>query len=155
MNDIWIKPYRDVVEQQFRLTDEARRDFDDLFSRMGNLAAQCPDQAVFATKFMQSPLYGEYTQLFQKYQKLIVTPEGKSVADTEKDIKKEQVQSGAKEYVKSMASIEANAVISHMLPDEVNRLRWGGLRVVPVIGPIIQWIDNIQWVRRMFSKNKG
>ena len=104
---------------------------------------------------MQSPLYGEYTQLFQKYQKLIVTPEGKSVADTEKDIKKEQVQSGAKEYVKSMAGIEANAVISHMLPDEVNRLRWGGLRVVPVIGPIIQWIDNIQWLRRMFSKNKG
>ena len=153
MNDIWIKPCRDVVEQQFRLTDEARRDFDDLFSRMGNLAAQCSDQAAFATQFMQSPLYTEYTQMFQKYQSLIVTPDGKTVSETEKDIRKENKASSAKEYVKSMASIEANAVISHMLPDEVNRLRWGGMRVLPVIGPIIQWIDNIQWLRRLFSKN--
>lgn len=152
MNDAWIKPYRDVVEQQFRLTDEARRDFDDLYGRMGALAAQCPDQAAFATQFMQSPLYGEYTQMFQKYQKLIVTPDGKTVSETKQAIEKENKSSSAKEYVKSMASIEAKAAISHMLPDEVNRLRWGGLRVVPVIGPIIQWIDNIQWVRRMFSK---
>lgn len=152
MNESWIKPYRDIVEQQFRLTDEARGDFDNLFNRMGALAAQCPDQAAFATQFMQSPLYGEYTQMFQKYQKLIITPDGKTVTDTEKDIKKQQAKSGAKEYVKSMASIEAKAAISHMLPDEVNRVRWGGMRVLPVIGPIIQWIDNIQWVRRMFSK---
>jgi hypothetical protein len=49
-----------------------------------------------------------------------------------------------------MAEVEMNAAISHMLPDEVNRLRWGGARTLPVIGPIIQWIDNIKWIRNMF-----
>ena len=101
---------------------------------------------------MQSPLYGEYTQIFQKYQKLIITPDGKTITETEQDIKQQQVKSGAKEYAKSMVGIEVNAAISHMLPDEVNRLRWGGMRVLPVIGPVIQWIDNIQWVRRMFGR---
>ena len=68
-------------------------------------------------------------------------------------MKKENAKSTAKEHVKSMASIEANAAISHMLPDEVNRLRWGGARTLPVIGPIIQWIDNIKWIKRMFGRN--
>lgn len=152
MNENWLKPYRDAVEQQFRLTDEARRDIDDLFRRIGDLAAHCADQASFTTQFMQSPLYGEYTQIFQKYQKLIITPDGKTITETEQEIKQQQVKSGAKEYAKSMVGIEVNAAISHMLPDEVNRLRWGGMRVLPVIGPVIQWIDNIQWVRRMFGR---
>jgi len=39
-----------------------------------------------------------------------------------------------------------------MLPDEVNEVRWNGGRTLPVIGPIIQWVDNIKWIRRLLGK---
>lgn len=151
----WTKPYRDVVELQFRLSDEARQEVDGLFLRIDALAAQSPDQMTFINQFMASPLYAEYSQLFQKYQGQMIGADGQSLDDTKKQMEKEAAKSGAKEYVKSMATIEAKAAISHMLPDEVNRLRWGGLRVVPVIGPIIQWMDNIQWLRRLLGSKKN
>lgn len=61
MKDIslWIKPYRDAVEQQIRLDGDARRDVDAYFARVEEFANGCADHADFATKFMQSPLYQE------------------------------------------------------------------------------------------------
>ena len=57
MKDIslWIKPYRDGVEQQIRLDGDARRDVDAYFARVEDFAMGCADHADFATKFMQSP----------------------------------------------------------------------------------------------------
>ena len=49
-----------------------------------------------------------------------------------------------------MAEQKLNEVVTQMLPDEINSLRWGGLRAIPVIGPIIQWIGNIRWLRSLF-----
>ena len=44
-------------------------------------------------------------------------------------------------------------MVSQALPDEVNRLRWAGLwRNIPVVSDIVQWWDNVQWVKRMFGK---
>ena len=64
---------------------------------------------------------------------------------------KQQQKDMASEYAKSMAKQEANRVISRALPDEVNQLRWAGLRGIPVVGTIVQWLDNIKWFRSMFG----
>ncbi|MBO4592805.1 MAG: hypothetical protein J5678_01240 [Bacteroidaceae bacterium] len=71
-----------------------------------------------------------------------------------KEMQRKQLEDMPKEYAKSMARQEVNRVVSQALPDEVNQLRWGGLRAIPVIGPIVQWIDNIQWLRRLFGSGK-
>lgn len=149
----WIKPYRDSLVTQYRLTDEAQREVDAYFVRLEQMAAKCPDQTTFINLFMQDPMYQEYLSFFTKYQSMCVTQSGETVDQAVSTMKKENAKSTAREHVKSMASIEANAAISHMLPDEVNRLRWGGARTLPVIGPIIQWIDNIKWIKRMFGRN--
>lgn len=148
----WIKPYRDAIDLQFRLDEAAQRDVDQFFGRVGQMAAGYADQAAFATAFMQSPLYQEYTSLFTKYQKMVVTQSGETVDEATVTMKKTAAKSAAKEHVKSMAGIELNAAISHMLPDEVNRIRWAGARALPVIGPIVQWIDNIKWLRRLLGR---
>ncbi len=67
---------------------------------------------------------------------------------------KEMAQAAAKEHLKTVAGQELNRAVSHALPDEVNQLRWAGLRAVPVIGSIIQWVDNIQWIRNLFGGGK-
>ncbi|MCR4809498.1 MAG: hypothetical protein K5896_06530 [Prevotella sp.] len=69
---------------------------------------------------------------------------------TAEQMKKMQ-QEMPKEMAKSMAKQELNAAVSHALPDEVNQLRWAGLRGIPVVGSIIQWLDNIKWFRSMFG----
>lgn len=148
----WIKPYRDVVEQQFRLDDAAQQDVDGFFARLEQMAAGQKDQAAFATAFMQSPLYQEYTGLFTKYQKMVVTQTGETVEEAAKTMKKDSAKELPGEYAKDMATREVKAAISHMLPDEVNRVRWAGARALPVIGPIVQWIDNIEWLRRLFGR---
>ena len=68
-----------------------------------------------------------------------------------KEMQRKQIEDMPNEYAKSMAKQEVNRVVSQALPDEVNRLRWGGLRAIPVIGPIVQWIDNIKWLRGLFG----
>ena len=148
----WLKPYRDSLEQQYRLTPEAQRDVDAFFDRLEQMAMKCKDQGEFSTLFIQDPMFQEYNSFFTKYQKMALTPSGETVEEAKSTMQKENAASTAKEHVKSMVEIEANATISHLLPDEVNRLRWGGARTLPVIGPIIQWIDNIKWFRRMFGK---
>jgi len=148
----WVKPYRDTVEQQFSLNEEARQVVNNLFERIEQMAAACPDQMAFSNQFLKSELYTEYTQLFTKFQKQINMPEGVTTGEAFNALDNQSKSSMAKEYAKSMAKQKANEVISQMLPDEINRLRWGGARTLPVIGPVIQWIDNIKWLRRLFGK---
>ena len=71
-----------------------------------------------------------------------------------KEQQKEAAKGAAGEMAKSMTERELNRVVSQALPDEVNALSWGGLRSIPVIGSIVQWIDNIQWIRNLFGGGK-
>ena len=148
----WLKPYRDIIDQQFQLTPGARQDVDAFFSRLEQKAAECSSQAAFATAFMESPMYQEYTNLFTKYSKMVTTATGETAEEATKTMKKQAAKSAATGYVSSMANQEVNIAVSHMLPDEINQLRWGGLRAIPIIGPIVQWIDNIEWIRRILKK---
>lgn len=148
----WLAPYLSTIEEQFNLTDEARKDVDALFSKIGALAEECADQGDFSTKFLQSALYTEYTGLFTKYQSLIRMADGKSVTEATKDFDKQRESDKTKGLVTSIAGQKVNEVVSHMLPDEVNRIRWAGARALPIIGPIIQWIDNFKWLTGKFEK---
>lgn len=149
----WIKPYKDALVSQYRLTDEAQRDVDSFFTRLEQMAAKCPDQGTFTTLFLQDPMYQEYNGFFTKYQKMALTQSGETIDEAVVTMRRESDEISARENAKEMVEREVNAAVSHMLPDEVNRLRWGGARTLPIIGPIIQWIDNIKWVKRMFGKN--
>jgi len=150
----WLKPYIDSLEQQYRLTPEAQSEVDAYFNRLEGMANRCKDQAEFTTLFLQDPMYQEYTGFFTKYQKMALAASGETVEEAKETLQRENAEISAREHVKDMAEIEMNAAISHMLPDEVNRLRRGGARTLPIIGPIIQWVDNIKWVRRMFGKGE-
>jgi hypothetical protein len=110
----WIKPYRDVVEQQFRLDDAARKDVDDFFARLEQMAAGQRDQAAFATAFMQSPLYQEYTGLFTKYQQMVVTQSGETVKEAAATMKKDSAKGLPGEYAKgSKNPVHPRRVKSH------------------------------------------
>ncbi len=148
----WLKPYRDIIDQQFQLTDEARADVDAFFQKVEQMAAQCHDQMTFANAFMQSPLYQEYTGLFTKYQKMVLTESGETVEDATKSMKKEMAKDAAKGHVSSVIQQEVKIAVTRMLPDEVNEARWKGARGIPIIGEIIQWVDNIEWIRRLLGK---
>lgn len=67
---------------------------------------------------------------------------------------KAQQKDMATEYAKSSAKQELNRAVSQALPDEVNQLRWSGARAIPVVGSIIQWLDNINWIRNLFGGGK-
>lgn len=65
--------------------------------------------------------------------------------------RKETLKSMPGMMAESMAKQKAEEVISHMLPDEVNRIRWAGwARNIPIVSDIVQWMDNIAWLRRLF-----
>ena len=77
--------------------------------------------------------------------------EEQAVEEKVAELRKQQEKEMAGEYAKSMAKQELGAAVSRALPDEVNHLRWAGLRGIPVIGSIVQWLDNIKWIRSMFG----
>ncbi|MBQ8712149.1 MAG: hypothetical protein IJ551_04915 [Prevotella sp.] len=148
----WTQPYREVVEQQFRLDEASRAVFGEFFARLDKMAASSEDQAAFANQFMASPLYAEYTGLFQKYSKFVVAPDGKTVTETSASLRSQAAQAVPGMMASSAVKREANRIVSEMLPDEVNRVRWAGLRALPVIGPIVQWMDNLNLLRNFFKR---
>lgn len=81
-------------------------------------------------------------------------PDGtKAAAEAECKARKEMMASMPGMMAESAAKRTLNEMVSQALPDEVNRLRWAGLwRNIPVVSDIVQWWDNVQWVKRMFGK---
>ena len=56
-----------------------------------------------------------------------------------------------KEMMASMPGMIAESAAKRTLNEMV--LRWAGLwRNIPVVSDIVQWWDNVQWVKRMFGK---
>ena len=152
MSQAWVKPYRDVINTQYKLDEAGKQEFDAYFARVEAFAATCSDQAAFTTQYTQSPLYQEYTQLMQKYQKQVVTPDGRTVGEATANAGKIKPGNMAAECAKSMARQEVNSAVRQVLPDEVNQLRGAGLRSIPVIGSIIQLLDSIKWFRNLFGR---
>lgn len=148
----WTKPYRDVIEQQFRVDDSMRTVLDDFFSRLDQMAADSDDQTAFAQRFMASPLYTEYTDLFQKYSRQIVNADGMTSDEQKASLEKQALKAMPAMEAKAFAEREANRIVSQMLPDEVNHLRWAGLKALPVIGPILDWMDDIFQLKRIFRR---
>ena len=89
-------------------------------------------------------------KLLEKYQQQALTSTGQTVAEAAQSMREESARLSAEDHAKTMAEQKLNEVVTQMLPDEINSLRWGGLRAIPVIGPIIQWIGNIRWLRSLF-----
>ena len=71
-----------------------------------------------------------------------------------KEQQKEAAKGAAGEMAKSMSERELNRIVSQALPNEMNAMRLGGLRSIPIVGSIVQWIDNIQWIRNLFGGGK-
>lgn len=69
--------------------------------------------------------------------------------------RKDMLKSMPDMMAESMAKQKVEEVVSQMLPDSVNRLRWAGLlRNIPIVSDIVQWVDNIGMFRRILGKNK-
>lgn len=57
----------------------------------------------------------------------------------------------AQEMAKSMAEQEVNRVVHQAMPNELQQLSTSGLRSIPVLGTVLQWFDNISWIRNLFG----
>lgn len=69
--------------------------------------------------------------------------------------RKDMLKSMPGMMAESMAKQKVEEVVSQMLPDSVNRLRWAGLlHNIPIVSDIVQWVDNIGMFRRILGKNK-
>lgn len=55
---------KNVVLQSFELTDDLKKQLDELFEKINLLAKDCADAQDFETKFMSSELNQEYTDLY-------------------------------------------------------------------------------------------
>lgn len=75
--------------------------------------------------------------------------------EAESKARKDMLKSVPGMMAENAVKRELNEVISHALPDEVNRLRWAGiLRNIPIVSDIVQWADNLGMLRRLFGKTK-
>ena len=57
---------KNVLLQSYELTDEFKKELDELFDRINTFASSCTDAQDFETKFMSSDLNSEYTNLYTK-----------------------------------------------------------------------------------------
>lgn len=64
-----IDSRKSSFEMSYELTDEARKDIDELFSRIEEFGQSCKDAMDFETKFASSPLNQEYMDMFTKISK--------------------------------------------------------------------------------------
>lgn len=55
-----------AFENSYELTDEVRKEIDELFDRIKDFGKTCSDCMDFETKFASSPLNKEYTDMFTK-----------------------------------------------------------------------------------------
>ncbi|MBR4388312.1 MAG: hypothetical protein IKT00_03935 [Prevotella sp.] len=146
----WLTSRRQILDNNYRLPPEGTAEVDALFSKMEQLAMQCGDQATFEQQMATSPLSQEYNNLMAKYSKYYLV-NGQTTDENLSDMKKQAAASAAKEAVKSGVERELHIAAVRAMPEPLRELKFGGLRVVPVIGPIIQWIGNIRWIYRLFG----
>ncbi len=146
----WLTSRRQILDNNYRLPPEGTAEVDALFSKMEQLAMQCGDQATFEQQMASSPLAQEYNNLMAKYSQYYVI-QGQTTTEHLSTMKKEAAKSAAKEAVKSGIERELHIAAVQAMPEPLRELKFGGLRVVPIIGPIIQWIGNIKWIYRLFG----
>ena len=146
----WLVARKQVLNN-YRLPTEGKAEVESLFAQLEKLASGCANQGVFEQQLAASPLSQEYNNLLAKYAKFFMTND-KTTDEQVQDLQKIAAQSAAQEQVESMVKRELHTAAMQALPDEVREFKFGGLRVVPVIGPIIQWIDNIKWISRLFGR---
>ena len=148
----WLASRKRMLEN-YRLPSEGVAEADALFAKLEQLAVQSADQAQFEQQLVASPLGQEYNNLLAKYSQYYLT-NGQTVDEQVADMQDAAAKSAAKEQVKSMVERELHTVAVQAMPEELQRLKFAGVRALPVIGPIVQWIDNINWIRRMFGKGQ-
>ena len=83
-------------------------------------------------------------------------PDGKiAAAEAERKARKGMLKSIPSMMLESAAERKLNEVVSHALPDEVNRMRRMGFwKSMPIIGTVIDWMDKTHWLRQMLGMNK-
>ena len=146
----WLVARKQVLDN-YRLPAEGVTEADALFAQLEQLASGCADQGTFEQQLAASPLSQQYNDLLARYAKYFMT-NGKTTDEQVEDLQAAAAQSAAQDHMESMVKRELHTAAMQALPDEVRQLKYGGLRVVPVIGPIIQWIDNIKWISRLFGR---
>ena len=62
----WIAVRRNSLYDYFNLPEKNKAEAEAVFDKMRALAADCPDQGVFETRLLQSPVNREYMDLFTK-----------------------------------------------------------------------------------------
>lgn len=149
----WLQTRRQIVENNYRLPPEATAEVETLFSKMEQLAMTCLDQTMFENQMSAGPLAMEYNNLLAKYAQYYVV-NGQVGSERLSSMQKESAAAAAADHAKSMVEREIHTMTVQAMPEELRALKFGGLRVVPVIGPIIQWIDNIRWIRALFGRNR-
>lgn len=150
----WLTSRRQILDNNYRLPPEGTAEVDALFSKMEQLAIQCGDQATFEQQMASSPLAQEYNNLMAKYSQYYVI-QGQTTTEHLSTMKKEAAKSAAKEAVKSGIERELHIAAVQAMPEPLRELKFGGLRVVPIIGPIIQWIGNIKWIYRLLGGGRN
>ena len=150
----WLLSRRQIFDTHYQLPPEGVAEVDNLFAQMEQLAMQCSDQAMFEQQLAASPLTQTYNGLLAKFASYYVI-DGHTAAQQTEKLQRGAAASAAQEYVTSGIKRELHTAAVQAMPEELRRLKFGGLRVVPVIGPIIQWMDNFRWFRSMFTSKKG
>lgn len=148
----WLAPRKQMLEN-YRLPSEGMAEANALFAKLEQLAGQSANQVQFEQQLAASTLGQEYNNLLTKYSQYYLT-NGQTVDEQVAALQDAAADSAAKEQVKSMVERELHVAAVQAMPEELQRLKFAGVRALPVIGPIVQWVDNVNWIRRMFGKRQ-
>jgi len=153
-NSQWVQSRRDMISQYYVLPPEAQQQAEQVFQKMEQIAAHCTDQGMFEQQMAQSPVSQEFNALmasFGQYAKV----NGQSMDQAVKEMRQEQAASAVQGHIETMVEQEVHTQIVRALPDEVNAIRSRGiLRSIPVVGSIVQWFDNFNYLRRLFGMGR-
>lgn len=151
--EAWIAVRRNALYDYFNLPEKSKAEAEAVFDKMRALAAECPDQGVFETRLVQSPVNQEYIDLFTKNSRhvkmgagmggkkgLFAGVAGSMAANSAVNIGKQQLRNRARGW------------LINALPDELSDwliYKWYN---VPVLGEIKSFFNLKYTLRRWFGR---
>ncbi|MDL2220809.1 hypothetical protein LJC55_03990 [Eubacteriales bacterium OttesenSCG-928-N14] len=112
-----IQSRLDAIVNYYDICGEVEKKVNDLFERMRQFGMTCNDQADFEIRFGESPLYGEYMNLFSELAAYIKPAEGAPTLQQQTD---EVLLHNASSAVKQNINSAIKGAVVNAVPNEVS-----------------------------------
>lgn len=146
-----IQTRRDTITNYYVISGEIETKVENLFSRIGEFASSCSNQADFEQKFAASELNTEYLALFNELAPYVRLPEGTPSVQQQMT---DNALETAKSAITHQAKMEMKSVIINSVPDDVAAQMIHKENLIPGVLEL-KTIGNVGNILGRFRKNKN